>query len=156
MPQKKIILSTDFDDYSEDDLFAVHSPSEDFFLAYQLNKALGIQFKNATEIIDPNLKVPYFSRFIWEQSPGEPRWELIANHYVSSTQTANEYQLFNAAVEEKTSLIPHLSKVDFFIKTPKNTLSTDAIKAIQNLDEIQLIYPIKEPKIKQNPNLIFD
>ena len=156
MAQKKIILITEAETQNTDDLFAVHSPSEGFFLAYQINKTLGTQFKNATETIQPNSTVPFFSRFIWEQSPGDPQWELIANHYIASEKVIAEELLFSAAIEKKTSLIPNMSKVDYFLKVPKNLLNSTKMSALQALNEIQMVYPIHETKIKQNPNLIFD
>lgn len=156
MPLKKIILNVELDEQIEEDLFAVHSPSEDYFLAFQLNKTLGIQFKNVTETIESQAMVPFFSRFIWEKSPGELRWELIANHYVTATKDNRTNQLFDTSFEKKTSLIPSLQKVDYFIKAPKNVLDREKVKTLQSLNEIQLIYSINDTKIKQNPNLIFD
>jgi hypothetical protein len=60
MRQKKIVLNTEFEDHNDNDLFAIHSPSEDFFLAFQLNKTLGTRFINVTESINPQAKIPFF------------------------------------------------------------------------------------------------
>ncbi len=68
MPLKKITLSAEFDEQIDKDLFAIYSSSEDYFLAFQLNKTLGIQFKNVTETIEPHAMVPFFSRFIWKKA----------------------------------------------------------------------------------------
>jgi hypothetical protein len=46
--------------------------------------------------------------------------------------------------------------VDYFLKVPKNNFTSDHLSQLQNLNEIQMVYPIFETKIKQNPNLIFD
>ena len=54
------------------------------------------------------------------------------------------------------SLIPRLSKVDHFVKIPKENLTPNIVVQLQSLNEIQMVYPINETKIKQNPNLIFD
>lgn len=155
MRQKKIILTTGFEE-NDDDLFAIHSPSEDFFLAYQLNKTLGTKFINVTEKIKPQSKVPFFSRFVCELSPFEARWELIANHYTSLSETKEENQLFSSNIEAQINLISDLSKVDYFLKVPKNDFTTTQLTQLQSLNEIQMAYPIYETKIKQNPNLIFD
>jgi hypothetical protein len=146
MRQKKIVLNTRFEDHNYNDLFAIHSPSEDFFLAFQLNKTLGTRFINVTEKIKPQAKIPFFSRFICAISPVEAKWELIANHFKTISKTS----------EEQISLIPSLSKVDYFLKVPKNDLSSAKIAQLQDLNEIQMVYSINESKIKQNPNLIFD
>ena len=156
MRQKKIVLNTEFEDHNDSDLFAIHSPSEDFFLAFQLNKTLGTRFINVTEKIKPQAKIPFFSRFICAISPVEAKWELIANHFKTISKTSEENQLFNTSIEEQISLIPSLSKVDYFLKVPKNDLSPDKIVQLQSLNEIQMVYSINETKIKQNPNLIFD
>lgn len=156
MRQKKIVLNTRFEDHNDSDLFAIHSPSEDFFLAFQLNKTLGTRFINVTEKIKPQAKIPFFSRFICAISPVEAKWELIANHFKTISKTSEENQLFNTSIEEQISLIPSLSKVDYFLKVPKNDLSPDKIVQLQSLNEIQMVYSINETKIKQNPNLIFD
>jgi len=156
MRQKKIVLSTRFEDHNDNDLFAIHSPSEDFFLAFQLNKTLGTRFINVTEKIKPQAKIPFFSRFICAISPVEAKWELIANHFKTISKTSEENQLFNTSIEEQISLIPSLSKVDYFLKVPKNDLSSAKIAQLQDLNEIQMVYSINESKIKQNPNLIFD
>jgi hypothetical protein len=156
MRQKKIVLNTRFEDNNYNDLFAIHSPSEDFFLAYQLNKTLGTRFINVTEKIKPQAKIPFFSRFICAISPVEAKWELIANHFKTISKTSEENQLFNTSIEEQISLIPSLSKVDYFLKVPKNDLSSAKIAQLQSLNEIQMVYSINETKIKQNPNLIFD
>ena len=156
MRQKKIVLNTEFEDHNDNDLFAIHSPSEDFFLAFQLNKTLGTRFINVTEKIKPQDKIPFFSRFICAISPVEAKWELIANHFKTISKTSEENQLFNTSIEEQISLIPSLSKVDYFLKVPKNDLSSAKIAQLQGLNEIQMVYSVNEPKIKQNPNLIFD
>ncbi len=156
MRQKKIVLNTGFEEHNDNDLFAIHSPSEDFFLAFQLNKTLGTRFINVTEKIKPQAEIPFFSRFICAISPVEAKWELIANHFKTISKTNEENQLFNTSIEEQISLIPSLSKVDYFLKVPKNELTSAKIAQLQSLNEIQMVYSINETKIKQNPNLIFD
>ena len=156
MRQKKIVLNTEFEDHNDKDLFAIHSPSEDFFLAFQLNKTLGTRFINVTERIKPQAEIPFFSRFVCALSPDEAKWELIANHFTTVAKTSQENQLFNTFIEEQISLIPSLSKVDYFLKVPKEDLTPAKIARLQSLNEIQMIYSINETKIKQNPNLIFD
>jgi hypothetical protein len=156
MRQKKIVLNTEFEDHNGNDLFAIHSASEDFFLAFQLNKTLKTRFINVTERIKPQAEIPFFSRFICELSPVEVKWELIANHFTTISKTSEENQLFNTLIEEQICLIPSLSKVDYFLKVPKNELTSAKITQLQSLNEIQMVYPINETKIKQNPNLIFD
>ena len=156
MRKKKFVLAAEFEDQNDIDLYAIHSPSEDFFLAFQLNKNLGTKFKNVTEKIEPQSKVPFFSRFVCELSPLETQWELIGNRYTYPSKSKKDNQLFSTQIEEQLSLIPSLSKVDYFLKVPKNNFTPAKLNQLQSLDEVQMVYPIYETKIKQNPNLIFD
>jgi len=156
MRQKKIVLNTEFEDHNDNDLFAIHSPSEDFFLAFQLNKILGTRFINVTERIKPQAKVPFYSRFVCELCPEEAKWELIANHFFQNEKKEQLSQLFPIEIEKKITLIDRLPKVDYFLKVPENSLTTARLSAIQAINEVEMAYKINEPKVKLNPNLIFD
>jgi len=46
--------------------------------------------------------------------------------------------------------------VDYFLKLPENSLTASSISAIQAINEVEIAYKITEPKVKLNPNLIFD
>ena len=152
----KRFLITDFEEEESMDLFALHSPIESYLLAYKLNQKLNIKFKNATEQIDPQSDQPFFNRYVWSSTNESPAWELIANHYVFSKQATEEEVLFSLKTEQKKTLIDALSQVNYFLKVPQESIDKPTLTRIQNMGEIQLIYPITDTKIKQNPNLIFD
>ena len=65
-------------------------------------------------------------------------------------------QLFPIEIEKKITLIDRLPKVDYFLKVPENSLTTARLSAIQAINEVEMAYKINEPKVKLNPNLIFD
>ena len=152
----KRFLITDFEEEESMDLFALHSPIESYLLAYKLNQKLNIKFKNATEQIDPQSDQPFFNRYVWSSTDESPAWELIANHYVFSKQETEEEVLFSLKTEQKKTLIDALSQVNYFLKVPQESIDKPTLTRIQNMGEVQLIYPITDTKIKQNPNLIFD
>ncbi|MGB1971356.1 MAG: IPExxxVDY family protein [Flavobacteriaceae bacterium] len=156
MFQKRFTLETDTTADMGFELLAIHSPSESFFLAYKLNSVLNALFVNATEKKHFNSDEPCFCRFLWQPTSGQESWELIANHYWFKEQNKHNTTLFAVAVEKKQSLLPALSRVDYFLKLPENTLTAQNLSKIQTLNEIDYVYEITEPKIKLNPNLIFE
>jgi hypothetical protein len=59
-------------------------------------------------------------------------------------------------IEKKTCLISTLENIDYFLKVPENTLTGDYVSQIRNIEGVQFIYRISEPKVLLNPNLIFE
>ena len=152
----KRFLLTDYDEDDSIDLFAMHSPLESYLLAYKLNQTIGTQFRNATEKMDLHSDQPYFNRFVWSATDEGVAWELISNHYTFTKQKKENDLLFSLQIEEKKVLIRELSQVNYFLKVPQKELDKSTIDQMQTMDDIQMLYPITETKIKQNPNLIFD
>ena len=156
MPQKRFFLEIETEDDVVFDLFAIHSPAEDFFLAYKLNEVLDSLLIKVIEQSDSSNDSPYFNRFVWEQNSGEVSWELIANHFFQHEKKEQFSQLFQTDVEKKITLIDRLPRVDYFLKVPKSSLTTVQLSAIQAINEVEMAYKITEPRVKLNPNLIFD
>jgi hypothetical protein len=155
MLQKRIIFTPHLEDEIDIDLFAIHSTLESYLMAFRLNNSLGSLFYNVTEKNENDEDLAVFDRFIWEQTPGENGWELISNHCYHSQEDlqANSLQLM---IEKKTCLISTLENIDFFLKVPENTLTGDHVSQIRNIEGVQFIYRISEPKVLLNPNLIFE
>ena len=156
MSQKRFVLTTDFEEERESSLFAIHTSIEGFSLAFQFNKHLNAYFVNVPETSDPELAASCFNRFVWEPTTPENRWELIANK--SFLEVKEEK---NSLFQEKKKTVTHyliqsMTQVDFWLKTPDHSLQNNQLMQLQSLNAIQLIYPIKEKKIKLNQNLIFD
>ena len=127
-----------------------------FFLAFKLNEVLNSLLIKVIEDRDATDSTPFFNRFVWEQHSTEFDWELIANHFFSQEKEEQLFQLFAADIEKKSTLIKDLPKVDYFLKTPENSLTTSCISTIQAINEVEMAYKIIDPKVKLNPNLIFD
>lgn len=158
MLQKRFFLEPEFEDEAVFDLLAIHSPAEDFFLAYKLNEVLNSLLIKVIEEKDDDAthNTTSFNRFVWEQNSGDFVWELIANHFFYQGKKDETFQLFPTEIEKKSTLIRHLPKVDYFLKLPENSLTASSISAIQAINEVEIAYKITEPKVKLNPNLIFD
>ena len=156
MPQKRFFLDNETEDDVVFDLLAIHSPAEDFFLAFKLNEVLNSLLIKVIEHSDSSNNTGYFNRFVWEQNSGDFSWELIANHFFQNEKKEQLSQLFPIEIEKKITLIDRLPKVDYFLKVPENSLTTARLSAIQAINEVEMAYKINEPKVKLNPNLIFD
>jgi len=156
MLQKRFFLDNEIEDNVVFDLVAIHSPVEDFFLAFKLNEVLNSLLFKVIEERDAKDSTPFFSRFVWEQHSTDFVWELIANHFFYQEKEEQLFQLFPATIEKKSTLIKDLPKVDYFLKTPENSLTASCLSTIQTINEVEMAYKITDPKVKLNPNLIFD
>lgn len=156
MFKKQLELEMDIGDEGDIGLIAIHSTIEAYLLAYKFNQHFSTQFVNVTELNINNETIPTFNRFTWKDPLEENPWELIANLSVVEEDMKNENLLFALPIKNTTHLIPSLTEVDYFLKLPLSSFSENLIKTIQQLNEIQLAYPIEDPKIKLNPNLIFE
>ena len=81
---------------------------------------------------------------------------MIANHFFYQEKEEQLFQLFPATIEKKSTLMKDLPKVDYFLKTPENSLTASCLSTIQTINEVEMAYKIIDPKVKLNPNLIFD
>ena len=115
----KRFLITDFEEEESMDLFALHSPIESYLLAYKLNQNLGYKVKNATEQII--VSQPFFDRYVWSSTNESPAWELISQIITYSLKRNRRGSIFFRNRREKT-LIDALSKVNYFLKVPQESI----------------------------------
>lgn len=148
----KRFLITGFEEEESMDLYGLHSPIESYLLAFKLNHNLGSHFKNVTDYSQQ----PFFDRYVWSSTEEGPAWELISNHYILVKKEEHTSALFTLETEERKTLINTLSEVNYFLKVPQESLDKDYLDRIQKMGEVQLIFSIRDQRIKQNPNLIFD
>ncbi len=153
-------LKYDLDEYVEEpsSLIAIHTVVEDFRLAYHINKCCDIQFKRNHNLYVPQLKTTVRG-LIWENEWKEEVWYLLSNK-LNSKEELNLQLTIKTLFEKKKYndqfLLPEFKLVDYFIKTPKNSMSEKSIKRIQNLPEVEMVYVIPDTLIKSSQNLIFD
>jgi hypothetical protein len=150
----------DFDqvDY---DLIAIHTPLEDYRLAFKLNQNLNITLsKNDIEVpIEVNEKVAHFSRFTFEDQTQMMVWDLIQNKQeMAQLVKVGTVDLFeNKYITTQVSLVSELKKVDYFLKIEHDSHCKikDIINKINKIDAVSTVYEVNANEIKSKNNLIF-
>lgn len=144
-------------------LIAIHSPLEDYRLAYYINQNLPVNLKKSNCNIQISNKdgETQFTRFIFEDDK-DIAWNLVQNQNDAILTTENNNQgLFansNNAFSPKIYLIPEFKKVDYFLKIENDEVAIDVSKIISNLkkiDRVSTVYAVEVEKIKSKNNLIF-
>ncbi len=154
------------EDFEEEDyhLIALHTPLEDYRLAYFLNKELGIGlYKSKFDIPLQIKKVKTsFVRFTFEDEKKVIIWDLVQNkNQVENIENINTTDLFSNSKNSFSSsayLLPEYKKVDFFVKIENTANEIDldnVISKISKIEAIKLAYSIAKDKIKSKNNLIF-
>lgn len=153
-----------FDEFDEVDyeLIAIHTPLEDYRLAYFLNQKLPILLSKSKNEIQINIKegITHFSRYLFEDTEKDLYWNLIQNkNEVTVQKKDNNQNLFaNTSLEVSTKvyLLPEFKKVDYFLKIENTELAIDEIIShLNTIDRISTIYTVDRHQIKSKNNLIF-
>ncbi|MBF6641312.1 IPExxxVDY family protein [Flavobacterium sp. J49] len=144
-------------------LIAIHSPLEDYRLAYYINQNLPINLKKSNCNIHISNKEgeTQFTRFIFEDDK-DIAWNLIQNQNDALVASENNNQgLFansNNEFAPKIYLIPEFKKVDYFLKIENDEVAIDVSKIVNSLKKIErvsTVYAVEVEKIKSKNNLIF-
>jgi hypothetical protein len=144
-------------------LIAIHSPLEDYRLAYFINKHLPINLKKCQNNIQISSKEgeTQFTRFIFEDHQ-DIAWSLVQNQNNAMVATEqNNPGLFansNNDFSAKIYLIPEFKKVDYFLKIENDDAPLDMPKIVNSLkkiDKVSTVYTVDVEKIKSKNNLIF-
>ena len=142
-------------------LIAIHSPLEDYRLAYFLNRELAILLEKSAEDISYSIRggESGFSRFAYEDG-NDTLWSLVQNrHSIVGTQPGES--LFGQAgmnVATSTFLLPELKKVDYILKienTPDVFALDTVVGSLLTVKHITTAYIIDHNKLKSKNNLIF-
>jgi hypothetical protein len=152
------------DEFDEVDyeLLAIHTPLEDYRLAYYINQKLPVLlYKSKTEIqVTIKEGDAHFSRYIFENPEKEICWNLIRNKdEVTFRQKKNTENLFadtDLDISTKVYLLPEFKKVDYFLKieNPEQTI-IEITNHINSINRISAIYKVDMRQIKSKNNLIF-
>ncbi|WP_284651165.1 IPExxxVDY family protein [Flavobacterium terrisoli] len=144
-------------------LIAIHSPLEDYRLAYYINQNLPINLKKSNCNIHVSNKEgeTQFTRFIFEDEK-DIAWNLVQNQNDAFVASGNDNQgLFANSSNEisaKIYLIPEFKKVDYFLKIENDEVAIDVskiINSIKKIDRVSTVYAVEVEKIKSKNNLIF-
>ncbi|TBX71082.1 IPExxxVDY family protein [Flavobacterium silvisoli] len=155
-----------WDEFDEIDyqLIAIHSPLEDYRLAYYINQQLPINLKksNCNIHISNREGETQFTRFIFEDEKKDIFWNLIQNQNdVLVASSAGNEGLFadvSSKFSTKIYLIPEFKKVDYFLKIENAEDTIDVAKianCIKKIERVTTVYTVEAEKIKSKNNLIF-
>ncbi len=144
-------------------LIAIHSPLEDYRLAYYINQNLPINLKKSSCDIHISNKdgETQLTRFFFEDDK-DIAWSLVQNQNDAVVAAENNNQgLFAESSNEftpKIYLIPEFKKVDYFLKIENGEVAVDISKIISSVKKIvrvSTVYAVEAEKIKSKNNLIF-
>lgn len=142
-------------------LVAIHSPLEDYRLAYFMNRELALLLEKSPVDIafSTNEGESGFSRFVYED-PNETFWNLVQNKnsMVSTQSTGSLFAASGIDVATSAFLLPELKKVDYILKienTPDVFALDIVVESLLSIKHITTAYTIDHHKLKSKNNLIF-
>lgn len=153
------------DDFEEADyqLIAIHTPLENYRVAYFINQKLPVLLhRNKKDILIGSEKQKTgFPNFQFEDQKKEIYWTLIENKKeVTLPQKSNTINLFNEDQEFSNTVyfLPEFKNVDFFLKIEgdENQINLSKIaNKLNTIDQITTVYAVDKGRIKSKNNLIF-
>ena len=147
------LLSVDYE------LIAIHTPIEDYRLAYFLNKTLNIKLsKNNSKIeIKTSEGKSTFNHYFYDDKETDIQWSLVENKTSIASNKTKIQGLFDD-LELSVFLLPEFKKADYLLKI-ENIDSyfnpEEYLYKIESVSQIIKSYTINQDKIKTKQNLIF-
>lgn len=162
MPAHKLVLDEVFEQPYK--LLAIHSPAEEFKLAYLLNKHLNLRLARSPQDIDlyAGAENVLFAHFVYEDKQKYCRYHLVSNIARSEkTSGSGENSLFTGEhlAVKKSYLLPEFKQVDFFVKIEDEMDWVNdrlLLSRILEIPQVSTAYAIDFDRIKTKENLIFD
>lgn len=155
------ILSIDFEYDHDYTLLGIHTPLEDFRLAFLLNDKLALKLRKYKEDLDLYLKneKSSFSIYIFDDTHKMMTWSLITNTNIKiETSVSQSGNLFDDPPIQ-SYLIPEKKQVDFFLKMDSQLAyeeTKELINKIKTINQIVTLYTIDPNDLKSRDNLIFE
>lgn len=145
-------------------LIAIHTPLEDYQLAYHINKSLPVYLSKSKNGIMVNTKngETELALFEYIDSENQSIWNLIQNkNVITQNKPSKETGLFigtSQKISSKGYLLPEYKTVDYFLKIESdlkpNTVETIS-QQINKIERVTTVYSLKVETIKSKNNLIF-
>lgn len=160
MAVHKLILDDVFDEVVYT-LIAIHCTTEDYRLAYLLNKHLGISLTRKPTDLDYSGGKSAFSIFEWEDTKQLITWSLVSNICKTEVVKKDKFNsLFDAQekITQTYNLIPEYKAVNYFLKIDNEFNPSKEKRILNNIIEIQQVataYSIDIDQLKSKDNLIF-
>tara|TARA_B100001559_G_scaffold241856_1_gene204860 strand:- start:1451 stop:1912 length:462 start_codon:yes stop_codon:yes gene_type:complete len=148
------LSSSDFEsDYT---LIAIHSQSEPFKLAYEINLKLNTKLKKSSFDISFKNKVSVFDLYKHESEIYNTKLYLISNKSIEKKNQAKNKLLFNE-YSISSFLIPELKKVEFLMKIEGGGFNIDSLLIkLNKIDSVVSCYRASIKNVKSKYNLIFE
>ena len=159
-------LKLSIEEFEEDDFYiiAIHTPLEDYRLAYFLNLNLEIFLSKNKNEVESQVKEgkTSFARFTFEDKKNFINWDLVQNKNEIELSENNINQDLFSGFKNKfsasTYLLPEYKKVDYFLKieNAENEIDINKIVSkINSIESVKMVYAIDSENIKSKNNLIF-
>ena len=148
------LSASDFEsDYA---LIAIHSQSEPYKLAYEINLKLNTSLKKSSFDISFKNKVSIFDLYKHESEIYNTKLYLISNKSIEKENQTKNKLLFNE-YSISSFLIPELKKAEFLIKIEGGGFNIDSLLIkLNKIDSIVSCYRASINNVKSKYNLIFE
>ena len=148
------LTTSDFEsDYT---LIAIHSQSEPYKLAYEINLKLNTSLEKSSFDISFKNKVSVFDLYKHESEIYNTKLYLISNKSIEKKNQAKNKLLFND-YSISSFLIPELKKAEFLMKIEGGGFNIDSlILKLNKIDSVISCYRASINNVKSKYNLIFE
>tara|TARA_Y100000739_G_scaffold72300_1_gene60952 strand:+ start:325 stop:786 length:462 start_codon:yes stop_codon:yes gene_type:complete len=148
------LSASDFEsDYT---LIAIHSQSEPYKLAYEINLKLNTSLEKSSFDISFKNKVSVFDLYKHESEIYNTKLYLISNKSIEKENQAKNKLLFNE-YSISSFLIPELKKAEFLIKIEGGGFNIDSLLIkLNKIDSVVSCYRASINNVKSKYNLIFE
>jgi len=148
------LTTSDFEsDYA---LIAIHSQSEPYKLAYEINLKLNTSLEKSSFDISFKNKVSVFDLYKHESEIYNTKLYLISNKSIEKKNQAKNKLLFND-YSISSFLIPELKKAEFLMKIEGGGFNIDSLLLkLNKIDSVVSCYRASINNVKSKYNLIFE
>ena len=148
------LTTSDFEsDYA---LIAIHSQSEPYKLAYEINLKLNTSLEKSSFDISFKNKVSVFDLYKHESEIYNTKLYLISNKSIEKENQSKDKLLFND-YSISSFLIPELKKAEFLMKIEGGGFNIDSlILKLNKIDSVVSCYRASINNVKSKYNLIFE
>ena len=148
------LSASDFEsDYT---LIAIHSQSEPYKLAYEINLKLNTSLKKSSFDISFKNKVSIFDLYKHESEIYNTKLYLISNKSIEKENQTKNKLLFND-YSISSFLIPELKKAEFLMKIEGGGFNIDSlVLKLNKIDSVVSCYRASINNVKSKYNLIFE
>ena len=148
------LTTSDFEsDYA---LIAIHSQSEPYKLAYEINLKLNTSLEKSSFDISFKNKLSVFDLYKHESEIYNTKLYLISNKSIEKKNQAKNKLLFND-YSISSFLIPELKKAEFLMKIEGGGFNIDSLLLkLNKIDSVVSCYRASINNVKSKYNLIFE